>query len=68
MAAQTTTLAALVTKVVGGLSAGMLQAGGGATTLSAALSIKFGGGFLAGIVIAYDRADDVFGNPGHQIW
>ena len=65
MAAQMTPLAALVTKVVGGLSAGMLQTDGGATTLSAALAIKFIGGLPAGVLLPDGSVDDAFGGLGH---
>ena len=61
MAAQTAPLAALVTKVVGRLSAGMLQADGGATT------IKFDGGLPAGMLMANSGADDAFSCPGHKV-
>ena len=45
-------LGALVTKFGGGPPAGMVQADGGKTTLSAALFTKFGEGFPAGMLQA----------------
>ena len=61
MAAQTKPLAALVTRFGGRLLAGMLQANGGATTLSAALAIKFGSGLLVGMLMANGGVDNAFG-------
>ena len=68
MAAQTMPLTALVTNFGQRLHAGMLQADGGATTLSAALATKFGSGISAGMLLANGSPDNTLGGPGYQDW
>ena len=66
MAAQMTPLAALVTRFGGRLLAGMLQANGGTTTLSANLAIKFGGVLPTEMLLANGGVDNALGGLGHQ--